>query len=175
MINVRLRALTVPALKRFGSGEIGRASVFRLAQEREQLAAIVADCNRPRKHGGQQRFAESGVDGLLRDNPQARQGAACNRPITAPIAAETTARVAALTPAFARAGFAPHRRTRRPTVPAGRWPPCLRGRLQSATIAANCSRSAALKTTHTVVPWPYPPGHGQYRISRCVCESSECI
>jgi hypothetical protein len=41
-------------------------------------------------------------------------------PITAPIAAETTARVAALTPAFARAGFAPHRRTRRPTVPAGR-------------------------------------------------------
>jgi hypothetical protein len=25
----------------------------------------------------------------------------------------------------------------------------------------------ALKTTHTVVPWPHPPGHGQYRISRC--------
>ena len=33
---------------------------------------------------------------------------------------------------------------------------CLRGRLRSATIAANCSRSAALKTTHTVVPWPPP-------------------
>ena len=68
------------------------------AAEREQLAAIVADRNRPRKHverarivlaaadrgsgqrvaqsigvsrptvwRGQQRFAESGVDGMLRD------------------------------------------------------------------------------------------------------------
>ena len=36
---------------------------------------------------------------------------------------------------------------------------CLRGRLRSATIAANCSRSAALKTTHTccaMAPSPKP-------------------
>jgi hypothetical protein len=79
--------------------------------EREQLAAIAADRNRPRKHvertrivpaspdrypaqrvvqsigvsrptvwRWQQRFAEGGVDGLLRDkDPQARQGAARGR------------------------------------------------------------------------------------------------
>ena len=34
---------------------------------------------------------------------------------------------------------------------------CLRGRLRSATIAANCSRSAALKTTHTCCPMAHPP------------------
>ena len=115
------------------------------AAEREQLAAIAADRNRPRKHverarivlasadrvsaqqvayrigvsrptvwRWQQRFAESGVDGLLRDKTR--------KPGKAPIAAETTARVVALTPAFAGAGSAPNRRTRRPTGPAGRWP-----------------------------------------------------
>ena len=90
------------------------------AAEREQLAAIVADRNRPRKHverarivlasadrhsaqqvaqrigvsrptvwRWQQRFAESGVEGLLRDKTR--------KPGKAPIAAETTARVVALT------------------------------------------------------------------------------
>ncbi len=88
--------------------------------ERAQLAAIVADRNRPRKHierarivlasadrqsaqwvaqstgvsrptvwRWQQRFAESGVEGLLRDKTR--------KPGKAPIAAETTARVVALT------------------------------------------------------------------------------
>jgi transposase len=90
------------------------------AIEREQLAAIVADRNRPRKHverarivlasadrgsaqrvaqnigvsrptvwRWQQRFAEAGIDGLLRDKTR--------KPGKAPIAAETTARVVSLT------------------------------------------------------------------------------
>ena len=90
------------------------------AAEREQLAAIAADRNRPRKHverarivlasadrrsvqqvaqsigvsrptvwRWQQRFAESGVDGLLRDRTR--------KPGKAPIAEETRARVVALT------------------------------------------------------------------------------
>src|SRR6516165_4556859 len=88
--------------------------------ERERLAAIAADRNRPRKHvererivlasadrasaqriaqsvgvsrptvwRWQQRFAESGVEGLLRDKTR--------KPGKAPLAAETTARVVALT------------------------------------------------------------------------------
>ena len=88
--------------------------------ERERLAAIAADRNRPRKHverarlvlasadrqpaqrvaqsigvsrptvwRWQQRFAESGVDGLLRDKTP--------KPGKAPIAAEITAQVVALT------------------------------------------------------------------------------
>ena len=90
------------------------------AAEREQLAAIAADRNRPGKQGErarivlasadrhtaqrvaqitgvsrptvwrwQQRFAESGVEGLLRDRTR--------KPGKAPIAAELTARVVALT------------------------------------------------------------------------------
>jgi len=90
------------------------------AGEREQLTAIAADRNRPRKHVDragivlasadrqsaqrvaqsvgvsrptvwrwQQRFAESGVEGLLRDKTR--------KPGKAPVAAETTARVVALT------------------------------------------------------------------------------
>jgi transposase len=90
------------------------------AAEREQLSAIVADRNRPRKHverarivlasadrhlaqrvahsigvsrptvwRWQQRFAESGVEGLLRDKTR--------KPGKAPIAAEIPARVVALT------------------------------------------------------------------------------
>jgi transposase len=90
------------------------------AAEREQLAAIAADRNRPRKHverarivlasadwhspqrvahsigvsrptvwRWKQRFAESGVEGLLRDKTR--------KPGRPPIAAETTARVVALT------------------------------------------------------------------------------
>jgi hypothetical protein len=113
--------------------------------EREQLAAIVADRNRARKHVDrarivlasadrhsaqwvaqsicvsrptvwrwQQRFAEAGIDGLLRDKTR--------KPGKAPMAAETTARVVALTPAFSGAGSARNRRTRRPTGLAGRWP-----------------------------------------------------
>ena len=89
------------------------------AAEREQLAAIAADRNRPRKHieraqivlasadrhpaqqvaqsigvsrptvwRWQQRFAESGVDGLLRDKTR--------KPGKAPIAAEAAARVVAM-------------------------------------------------------------------------------
>src|SRR5438045_9364290 len=88
--------------------------------EREQLAAIAADRHRPREHverarivlasadrhsaqrvaqsigvsrptvwRWQQRFAESGVEGLLRDET-------C-KPGKAPLAAETTAQVVALT------------------------------------------------------------------------------
>jgi transposase len=88
--------------------------------ECEQLAAIAADRNRPRKHverarivlasadrhsaqrvaqsigvsrptvwRWQQRFAESGVEGLLRDKTR--------KPGKAPLAAETTAQVLALT------------------------------------------------------------------------------
>ena len=90
------------------------------AAEREQLEAIAADRNRPHKHverarivlasadrysaqwvaqrvgvsrptvwRWQQRFAESGVEGLLRGKAR--------KPGKAPIAAETTARVVALT------------------------------------------------------------------------------
>jgi transposase len=89
------------------------------AAEGEQLAAIAADRNRPRKHieparmvlasadqrsaqqvaqsigvsrptvwRWQQRFAESGIDGLLRDKTR--------KPGKAPIAAETAARVVAI-------------------------------------------------------------------------------
>src|SRR5215472_7116325 len=89
------------------------------AAERDQLAAIAADRNRPRKHieraqmvlasadrqpaqrvaqsigvsrptvwRWQQRFAESGIDGLLRDRTR--------KPGKAPIAAETAARVVAM-------------------------------------------------------------------------------
>src|SRR6185312_3180945 len=88
--------------------------------DRERLAAVAADRNRPQKHaeragvvlasaaGGpvqhvaallgvsrpmvwrwQQRFAEAGVDGLLRDKTR--------KPGKAPIAAETIAPVVALT------------------------------------------------------------------------------
>ena len=90
------------------------------AAEREQLAAITVDRNRPRKHieraqivlasadrypvlqvarsigvsratvwRWQQRFAESGIDGLLRDKTR--------KPGKAPIAAEIAAQVVALT------------------------------------------------------------------------------
>jgi transposase len=90
------------------------------AAERERLTTIAADRNRPRKHverarivlasadrgsaqpvarsigvsrptvwRWQQRFAESGVEGLLRDKTR--------KPGKPPIAAETTARVVALT------------------------------------------------------------------------------
>jgi hypothetical protein len=111
------------------------------AAKREQLAAIAGDRNRPRKHverarimlasadrhsaqraqtigvsrptvwRWQQRFAESGVEGLLRDKTR--------KPGKAPLAADTTAQVVALT---AGAGSARHRPTKRPTGPAGRWP-----------------------------------------------------
>ena len=112
------------------------------AVEREQLATIAADRNRPRKHverarivlasadrhtvqqvaqsigvsrpsvwRWQQRFAESGVDGLLRDKTR--------KPGKAPIAEPTRAQVVALTPAFAGAGSALSGRIRRPIGRAG--------------------------------------------------------
>ena len=43
---------------------------------------------------------------------------------------------------------------------------CLRGRLRSAAIADNCSRSAMLNTTHTCCAMaPVPHAMAQYRIS----------
>jgi transposase len=68
-----------------------------------QQVAHSIGVSRPTVWRWQQRFAESGVEGLLRDKTR--------KPGKAPIAAETTARVVALTPAFARAGFAPHQAT----------------------------------------------------------------
>src|ERR1700745_2687880 len=113
------------------------------AAEREQLTAIAADRNRPRKHieraqivlasadrrpaqevaqsigvsrptvgRWQQRFAESGVEGLLRDKTR--------KPGKPPIVAETTARGVAVT--------CSDRHTRRPIGPAGRWPKPLASR-----------------------------------------------
>jgi transposase len=106
-------------------------------EEREQLAVIAADRNRPRKHverarivlasadrhsaqrvaqsigvsrptvwRWQQRFAESGVEGVLRDKTR--------KPGKAPLAAETTAQVVALT-----CTEPPHQATH---WTAGRWP-----------------------------------------------------
>jgi transposase len=103
-----------------GGGHGAQVCVVVSDGEREQLAAIAADRNRPRKHverarivlasadrgsaqqvaqsvgvsrptvwRWQQRFAEIGVEGLLRDKTR--------KPGKAPIAAETTARVVALT------------------------------------------------------------------------------
>ena len=97
-----------------------RVCVVLSSAEREQLAAIAADRNRSRKHverahivlasadrhsaqrvaqsigvsrptvwRWQQRFAERGVEGLLRDKTR--------KPGKAPLAAETTAQVVALT------------------------------------------------------------------------------
>ena len=113
------------------------------AADREHLAAIAAERNRPRKHverarivlasadrqsaqrvahsvgvsrptvwRWQQRFAESGVEGLLRDRTR--------KPGKPPIAAETTARVVALT-----CTEPPHQG---PIGPAGRWPKPLASR-----------------------------------------------
>src|SRR5215472_17570829 len=107
------------------------------ATEREQLAAIAADRNRPRKHiervqivlasadrqpaqqvakrigisrptvwRWQQRFAESGIDGLLPDRTR--------NPAKPRIAAEFPPRVGPMP--------APSRRTKPLTGPAGRWP-----------------------------------------------------
>ena len=107
------------------------------AVDRERLEAIVADRNQRQKYverarivlasadrgpaqriaqgiglsrptvwRWQQRFAEAGVEGLLHDKTR--------KPGKAPIAADKAAQLVALTPAFARAGFAPNRRIRRP-------------------------------------------------------------
>ena len=104
--------------------------------EREQLAAIAADRNRPRKHVArtrivlasadrdwtqrvaqsigvsrptvwrwQQRFAESGVEGRLREKTQGAAGGGNH------------GAGGSVTPAFAGAGSAPNRRTRRPIGP----------------------------------------------------------
>ena len=50
---------------------------------------------------------------------------------------------------------------------------CLRGRLRSATIAANCSRSSALNTTHTCCAMAPPPTTAQYGIFRQPYKSLE--
>jgi hypothetical protein len=67
--------------------------------------------SRPTVWRWQQHFAEAGVEGLLRDKTR--------KPGKAPIAADKAAQLVALTPAFARAGFAPKRRIRRPIGPSG--------------------------------------------------------
>jgi transposase len=103
-----------------GRGMAQQVCLVLNAAEREQLAAISADRNRPRKHieraqivlasadrppvqqvaqrigisrptvwRWQQRFAESGVEGLLRDKTR--------KPGKPPIAAEIAAQVVALT------------------------------------------------------------------------------
>src|SRR6201993_1147409 len=105
----------------WGTGAMAQqVCVVLSAAERDQLAAIAADRNLPRKHieraqivlasedgplpqqvaqsigvsrptvwRWRQRFAESGIDGLLRDKTR--------KPGKAPIAAETAAQVVALT------------------------------------------------------------------------------
>ena len=169
------------------------------AAEREELTAIAADRNRPRKHverarivlasagrhspqqvahsvgvsrptvwRWQQRFAESGVEGLLRDKTR--------KPGTAPLAAETTARVVALTPAFARAGSAPNRRTRRPIGPAGRWPrrPASRSvRCSASGGRTSCSRTGCAPSSARAIPalppsWPTSPGSTSIRPAHAV-------
>src|SRR5262245_18519561 len=142
------------------------------AAEREQLAAISADQNRPRKHleraqivlasadrhpvqqvalsigvsrttvwRWQQRFAESGIDGLLRDKTR--------KPGKAPIAAEAAARVVAMSPAFARAGSALSRRTKPLTGPAGasRWVQC-----SASGRRTNCSRTGCAPSSARAIP-----------------------
>ncbi len=111
----------------WGHGTTG--CVVLSAAEREQLAAIVADCNRPRKHGeraphraclgrsalgaagGANASASAGrrCGGGNNASPRAGSRVYCpTRPASpgkAPTAAEATARVVALTPAFARAAL----------------------------------------------------------------------
>ena len=125
------------------------------AAEREQLSAIAADRNQPRRHverarivlasadwgsaqraahsigvsrpavwRWQQRFAESGVGGLLRDKTR--------KPGKAPIAAETTARVAV--PRF-REGMCG-------------WPPGRKKKLRWV-----CAKSLAVMCPAFVVRW----------------------
>ena len=111
------------------------------AVDRERLEAIVADRNQRQKYAERARivlasadrgpaqrvaqsigvsrptvwrFAEAGVEGLLRDKTR--------KPGKAPIAADKAAQLVALTPAFAGAGSGPNRRIRRPIGPAVRWP-----------------------------------------------------
>src|SRR5260370_41862667 len=143
------------------------------AAEREQLAAIVADCNRPRKHGERARIVLASADrhsaqqvaqrigsvgrrcgGGNNASPRAGSRVYCAKrpasPGKAPIAAETTARVVALTPAFAGAGTAPRQRTKRPTGPAGQWP------RPSASRWVRCSASPAVAPTADPPASPVP-------------------
>src|SRR5215813_8061486 len=88
---------------------IERARIVLASADRHsaQRVAHSIDVSRPTVWRWQQRFAEAGVEGLLRDRTR--------KPGKAPITAETAARVVALTPA-------PSRRTKRPIGPAARWP-----------------------------------------------------
>src|SRR5436853_5353618 len=79
-----------------------------------QRVAQSIGVSRPTVWRWQQRFAEAGVEGLLRDKTR--------KPGKALIAADKAAQLVALTPAFAGAGSAPSRRIRRPTGPAVLWP-----------------------------------------------------
>jgi Homeodomain-like domain len=81
-----------PAAQAHRAGAIVLASVDRHSPQRIAQAIGVS---RPTVWRWQQRFAESGAEGLLRDDPQGRQASG---------RAEVTARVVALTPAFAETG-----------------------------------------------------------------------
>jgi hypothetical protein len=151
------------------------------AEEREQLAAITIDRNRPRKHverarivvaavdrhsaqrvaqsigvsgptvwRWQQRFAESGVDGLLRDKTR--------KPGKPPIAAETAARVVALT-----CTELPHRRA---AGPVGRWPKPSAARwvrCSASGVRTNGNRTGCVPSNVRAIPalppnWPISSG-----------------
>jgi hypothetical protein len=77
---------------------IERARIVLASADRgpaERIAQGIA-LSRPTVWCWQQRFAEAGVEGLLRDKTR--------KPGKAPIAADKAARLVALTPAFAGAG-----------------------------------------------------------------------
>jgi len=87
---------------------VERAHIVLASAERKpaQRVAAQAGVSRPTVWRWQQRYSEAGVEGLLRDKTR--------KPGKAPIAAETTARVVALT-----CTAPPHQATHGPAV---RWP-----------------------------------------------------
>ena len=95
---------------------VERARIVLASADREpaQRIAHSVSVSRPTVWRWQQRFAEMGVEGLLRDKTR--------KPGKAPIAAAQAAELVALTPAFAGAGSAPNRRIRRRIGRAVRWP-----------------------------------------------------
>ena len=93
-----------------------RARIVLLSAERLPVlqVAIHAGVSRPVVWRWQRRYAEAGVDGLLRDKTRP--------PGKKPVPIETVQKVLALTPTFARAGSAASRPARRPTGPAAPRP-----------------------------------------------------
>src|ERR1700730_2315598 len=131
----RLEAIVVDRNQRQKYVERARIVLASADRHSAQRVAQSIGVSRPTVWRWQQRFAEAGVEGLLRDKTR-KSG----KP---PVAAETTARLIALTPAFAGAGSAPNRRIRRPTGPAGRWPKPSASRWVRCSASGgrtNCSR-----------------------------------